>query len=143
MNDQIDHAAATFEDATQRYQGIAPNLEAQAELSAIQLLATAALVFAPDATHLLMESSDQGNYMCTPHGLMRDGRDLLEYPANGTEGREAEWMVLCDQYNLEAAASWLTWGHDAWERFVDTDHPYTRKRAGYMAISLLKVKGTL
>lgn len=138
----IDDALAAFEDATRRHQQTVPNLEAQAELTAIQLIATAALQFAPDATHMLIESSDQGDFMCAPHTLQRDGVDLLEIEDAGGKNRAQEWAALCDQYDLDAPASWLTWGH-TWERFVDEDHPFTRRRAGYLAIDVRKVAVTL
>ena len=145
MNENIEHALAAYEDATNRYRGIAPSLESQAELSAVQLMARVALDFEPTATHMLMESSDQGEFMCAPHALQRDGVDLfdVQWDVGDARARADQWQDLIEQYDLHGAGSWLTWGHTAWERFVDTDHPYTSKRSGYLALDLRKIGATL
>lgn len=127
MND-IDTLHDQFQAATAAYHEA--NLETKAEAAALLLLAGHALAVAPDATHMLMESSDQGNFMCIPAFLVI-GED---------HQNEDAWDAHVEEYDdeLSQAASWLTWGHD-WEQFVDEEHPFTNTRGGYYALDLRKI----
>jgi len=124
-------AAATFNAATAAVRATAWSLEQEAALAAVRLLAAHALDAVPDATHLLIESSDQGNYMmCTAGSVERDGVTV----ASGTD-----WDDRCELHDLDAAASWLTWGAAAWEQYADPFHPYTNMRGGYVALDLRRI----
>jgi hypothetical protein len=136
MNEKTEHAAAAFEDASARYHDVAPKLEQDAITTALYLIATHVLEFAPEATHMLMESSDQGDFMCPPYRIEQDGKDLVV-------GVEGDWEDVVEDNDLQGAASWLTWGADAWEQYVDQDHPYTNTRGGYCALDLRRIGAAL
>lgn len=131
---EIDTLYERFETATEAYHA-ATHLEVAAETAALQLLAGHALAVAPNATHMLMESSDQGNHMCYP----------LYLTIGDDHEQEQEWDAHVEEYedDLSQAASWLTWGHEAWEQFVDEDHEYTNVRSGYYAMDLRRIKAAM
>ena len=128
--DDIDTLHEKFQVATAAYHEA--NLEAKAETAALLLLAGHALAVAPNATHMLMESSDQGNHMCVPLFLTVGEEHVAE----------EEWDARVEEYDdeLSQAASWLTWGHDSWEDYTDLDHPFSRTRSGYYAMDLGRIK---
>jgi hypothetical protein len=130
----LNSLKAAFERACQAYHGTAPNLEAEAEKAALRLIAAHALSVAPEATHMLMESSDQGEFMCAPDSLTK-GED---------EVAEEEWEQHVEEHeDLGDAAAWLTWGHRSWEDFLDPDHPFSRPRNGYYALDLRRIQADL
>jgi hypothetical protein len=98
-----------------------------ATLAAIRLMALRCLDAYPQATHMLLESSDQGRYMCGPNAIEVDGVALLE---------DDPMWEFNEEHDLDAVASYLDWGDDTWEDFTDMAHPYTRTRAGYYAMDL-------
>lgn len=128
----IDVLHERFQTASNTYLELAPGLEADAETAALFLLAGHARSVAPEATHMLMESSDQGNFMCTPAFLVI-GEDHVA---------EDEWDARVEEYedDLSQAASWLTWGHESWEQYLDTAHPFTNRRGGYYAVDLRRIE---
>ena len=102
----------------------------ETENAAMRLIAAHALSVAPDAVYMLMESSDQGSYMCPPSYLT----DVI-----GTHLHEEEWEETVEEEDdLNSAASYLGWEGD-WQRFVDDEHPFTNYRGGYYAVDLRKV----
>jgi hypothetical protein len=130
----LDTLAAEFGQAVNTYQETAPPLEAAAETAALFLLAGHALAVAPDATHMFMESSDQGNYMCVPSFLLIGDDHVAEKEWDAlTMGGEAE-------DDLQQAASWLTWGHESWEQYADRTHRGSNLRGGYYALDLRRIK---
>jgi hypothetical protein len=108
-------------------------LEDQTTVLSVRLLAAYCLAIEPTATHMLLESSDQGgSYMCAPHTLHRDGVDL----AAGDALEQAN-----DDGDLDSIASYLPWSGSGWDQFVDQAHPYTNVRGGYFAVDLRLLKG--
>ena len=79
---------------------------------------------------MLMESSDQGQWLCTPAFL-----------TVGTENvAEEAWDARVEEYedDLSSAPSWLPWV-GAWQKYVDESHPYTNPRGGYYAVDLKRI----
>ena len=123
----LDEAHAAYEAAVD----MVPAVRLAATLSALRLIALASLSVAPDATHVLIESSDQGGrYMCGPNSIEQDGVDIVD---------EETLSDLNESWDLDAAASWLDWDDDVWEQFADPNHPYTNPRGGYYAMDLQRI----
>jgi hypothetical protein len=129
---EIDNLQEKFMTAINAYHEIAPGLEAEAEGAAVRLLAAHALSVDPGATHMLLESSDQGNFMNGPVQLTDAKGDVIS---------EQEWEAHYNDHvdELSDAASWLTWGHTRWEQFADAAHPYSNMRNGYYALDLRRI----
>jgi hypothetical protein len=120
---QLEAVQAQWEADVDAFQKAKPAVT----LSAIRLMALRCLDAYPQATHMLIESSDQGRYMCGPITIEADGVALLE--------DDPIWEFN-EEHDLDAVASYLEWGDDTWEDFTDMSHPYTRTRAGYYAMDL-------
>lgn len=127
----VDGLTRTFDSSVERYRQAEPIRE-DAERSALYLLAGHAMTFAPEATHMLIETSDQGRYMWAPNGL--EDVDRVDFVV----GREQEWEDLVEDADLIAVASWLPWGGD-WEEYADDTHPYHNPHGGYFALDLRRI----
>jgi hypothetical protein len=120
---QLEDAQEQWETATDTFHRVVPAVT----LAAIRLMALRCLDAYPQATHMLIESSDQGRYMCGPLSIEVDGVTLLE---------DDPMWEFNEEHELDSVASYLSWGDDTWEDFTDMEHPFTRTRAGYYAMDL-------
>ena len=118
-------------DAAHRAWSARAKLEEELIRAAVRALAAHALSVAPDATHMLLESSDQGDHMCAPSWLQKDGENVAE------EAWDAHYTEHVD--SLSDAAMWLPWGVRTWEQYIDHDHPYTRPKSGSLALDLRRI----
>lgn len=133
MTLDVNAAQREFDDATAGFH----EQEVRRQLAAIRLIASHALAVAPEATHMLMESSDQGACLSVPSFLTVGEEHVAE---------EA-WDARLEEFgdgDLTYAPSWLPWGSDrpdsdGWGQFVDNDHPYTNRRSGRYAIDLRRI----
>lgn len=119
--------SAPLDDLTARFEAAVEAVHrAEVGSAALRLLAAHARVLAPHGTHMLIESSDQGSYMCSPHRI------------EGPEPVDVDWEYA-EQHDLDSAASWLSWSDSSWQEYADAEHPYTNARAGYFAIDIARV----
>jgi hypothetical protein len=108
-----------------------PAASKAATVAALRLIAAAALTVDQRATHVLIESSDQGGrYMCGPSGVERDGVVVSEFD---------QMQDLNEEHDLDSAASYLEWDDETWEKYADEGHPYTNPRGGYYALSIAHI----
>lgn len=122
IEDLAEHFNATVEEARAA--------EEKVWQAALVYIAACAVDTAPDPVYMLMETSDQGRYMCPPSYLT----DAIGHHLN-----EEEWDELVEtDDDLNAAASWLGWEGD-WQQYVDDEHPYTNHHGGYYAVDLRKI----
>lgn len=109
--------------------------EQRRQIAALRVIAAHALTVAPQATHMLIESSDQGSYVSVP-SFLTVGEDNVA---------ESEWDAYVEEHedsDLTDAPSWLPWAdgpHGGWAQFVDEQHPFTSWNGGYYAVDLRRV----
>ena len=127
MSINIDEAQRDFGLATVNYE----EEEKRRQLAALRLIAAHALAVAPEATHMLMESSDQGEYLTAPSFLTVGEEHVAE----------EEWDARVEEYedDLQDAPGWLPWIGRHWQQYVDESHPYTNRRGGYYAVDLQRI----
>jgi hypothetical protein len=126
----IDRLTTEFEVAAQAWRERAIPLAKEAEDAAIRLIAAHALSVASDTVYMLIESSDQGHYMCVPSYLTDEA---------GAHLAEEEWDQRSqDDDDLMSAAGWLGWD-GPWERFADLEHTFTNPRSGYYALDMRRI----
>lgn len=128
----------------------------RANLAAVRYLAAVTLRLVPDATHLLIESSDQGHFMSLPHLVEVDGHVAIPDPAlSGVDPDEYGfddlrdpdrdnatdlWRDVFDSDDqAQLAASNMEWG-GPWQQYVDRDLTYTRPAAGYYALDVRRIR---